>query len=106
MFQLVVKMMAANSSHNDSDMEPLGEGCRLPVLMYNHNDEGAEWALAEIVSRKKVATTWMYYVHYVDCKLTMIHKGLFVSLCICVLSHMNWLVYRTSSEHINHRLVQ
>ena len=67
---------------------------------------GNHVALAEIVSRKKVATTWMYYVHYVDCKLTMIHKGLFVSLCICVRSHMNWLVRRTSSEHINHRLVQ
>ena len=23
---------------------------------------------AEIVSRKKTATSWMYYVHYVECK--------------------------------------
>ena len=25
-------------------------------------------ATAEIVSRKKMATSWMYYVHYVECK--------------------------------------
>jgi len=28
-------------------------------------------ALAEIVSKKKMSTSWLYYVHYVDCKLKM-----------------------------------
>ena len=30
-------------------------------------------ALAEIVSKKKMATSWLYYVHYVDCKFTSAH---------------------------------
>ena len=32
------------------------------------NDDVVTIATAEIVSRKKTATSWMYYVHYVECE--------------------------------------
>ncbi|XP_018592945.1 histone acetyltransferase KAT5b isoform X1 [Scleropages formosus] len=41
------------------------EGCRLPVLRKNQENED-EWPLAEILSVKEVASRKLYYVHYID----------------------------------------
>jgi len=38
------------------------------VTIILYNDMVYDVALAEIVSRKKITTSWMYYVHFVDCK--------------------------------------
>lgn len=38
------------------------------MVMLLYNDVVYDVALAEIVSRKKMGTSWMYYVHFVDCK--------------------------------------
>lgn len=43
------------------------EGCRLPVRMQG----GDDWPLAEIISIKDVRGQRGYYVHYVDCKLSV-----------------------------------
>ncbi|XP_009299572.1 histone acetyltransferase KAT5a isoform X2 [Danio rerio] len=41
------------------------EGCRLPVLRRNQENED-EWPLAEILSVKDISGRKLYYVHYVD----------------------------------------
>uniref|UniRef100_A0A672Z4V5 Histone acetyltransferase KAT5 n=1 Tax=Sphaeramia orbicularis TaxID=375764 RepID=A0A672Z4V5_9TELE len=41
------------------------EGCRLPVLRKNQENED-EWPLAEILSVKEVSARKLYYVHYID----------------------------------------
>lgn len=41
------------------------EGCRLPVLRKNQENED-EWPLAEILSVKEVSGRKLYYVHYID----------------------------------------
>uniref|UniRef100_A0A3B3Q332 Histone acetyltransferase KAT5 n=1 Tax=Paramormyrops kingsleyae TaxID=1676925 RepID=A0A3B3Q332_9TELE len=41
------------------------EGCRLPVLRKNQENED-EWPLAEILSVKETAGRKLYYVHYID----------------------------------------
>ncbi|KAM9440802.1 histone acetyltransferase KAT5b isoform 6-T6 [Clarias gariepinus] len=43
----------------------LVEGCRLPVLRKNQENED-EWPLAEILSVKEVPGKKLYYVHYID----------------------------------------
>ncbi|XP_028659052.1 histone acetyltransferase KAT5 isoform X1 [Erpetoichthys calabaricus] len=43
----------------------IGEGCRLPVLRKNQENED-EWPLAEILSVKEVTGRKLYYVHYID----------------------------------------
>ncbi|KAJ8337977.1 hypothetical protein SKAU_G00369430 [Synaphobranchus kaupii] len=41
------------------------EGCRLPVLRKNQENED-EWPLAEILSVKELTGRKLYYVHYID----------------------------------------
>ncbi|XP_029924970.1 histone acetyltransferase KAT5b isoform X2 [Myripristis murdjan] len=41
------------------------EGCRLPVLRKNQENED-EWPLAEILSVKEIPGRKLYYVHYID----------------------------------------
>ncbi|XP_056601628.1 histone acetyltransferase KAT5a isoform X2 [Triplophysa rosa] len=41
------------------------EGCRLPVLRRNQDNEN-EWPLAEILSVKEIPGRKLYYVHYID----------------------------------------
>ncbi|KAG8563638.1 hypothetical protein GDO81_016160 [Engystomops pustulosus] len=41
------------------------EGCRLPVLRKNQDNE-VEWPLAEILSVKDLSAKKLYYVHYID----------------------------------------
>ncbi|XP_042566125.1 histone acetyltransferase KAT5-like [Clupea harengus] len=41
------------------------EGCRLPVLRKNQENED-EWSLAEILSVKESSGNKLYYVHYID----------------------------------------
>uniref|UniRef100_A0A3B4CZD3 Histone acetyltransferase KAT5 n=1 Tax=Pygocentrus nattereri TaxID=42514 RepID=A0A3B4CZD3_PYGNA len=48
----------------DSSVE-IVEGCRLPVLRKNQENED-EWPLAEILSVKDTLGRKLYYVHYVD----------------------------------------
>ncbi|XP_048884267.1 histone acetyltransferase KAT5 isoform X2 [Brienomyrus brachyistius] len=48
----------------DSQVEVI-EGCRLPVLRKNQENED-EWPLAEILSVKETAGRKLYYVHYID----------------------------------------
>uniref|UniRef100_A0A3Q3X1N9 Histone acetyltransferase KAT5 n=1 Tax=Mola mola TaxID=94237 RepID=A0A3Q3X1N9_MOLML len=49
---------------NSSSVE-IVEGCRLPVLRKNQEQED-EWPLAEILSVKEVSARKLYYVHYID----------------------------------------
>uniref|UniRef100_A0A672Z546 histone acetyltransferase n=1 Tax=Sphaeramia orbicularis TaxID=375764 RepID=A0A672Z546_9TELE len=46
-------------------MVEIVEGCRLPVLRKNQENED-EWPLAEILSVKEVSARKLYYVHYID----------------------------------------
>uniref|UniRef100_A0A8C2BSM7 Histone acetyltransferase KAT5 n=1 Tax=Cyprinus carpio TaxID=7962 RepID=A0A8C2BSM7_CYPCA len=48
----------------DSSVEII-EGCRLPVLRKNQENED-EWPLAEILSVKDIPGRKLYYVHYID----------------------------------------
>ncbi|PIO29895.1 hypothetical protein AB205_0001160 [Aquarana catesbeiana] len=41
------------------------EGCRLPVLRKNQDNE-VEWPLAEILSVKDLSAKKLFYVHYID----------------------------------------
>lgn len=41
------------------------EGCRLPVLRRNQDNED-EWPLAEILSVKDISGRKLFYVHYID----------------------------------------
>lgn len=43
------------------------EGCRLPVLRRNQDNED-EWPLAEILSVKDISGRKLFYVHYIDCE--------------------------------------
>uniref|UniRef100_A0A8C1HL61 Histone acetyltransferase KAT5 n=1 Tax=Cyprinus carpio carpio TaxID=630221 RepID=A0A8C1HL61_CYPCA len=48
----------------DSSVEII-EGCRLPVLRKNQENED-EWPLAEVLSVRDLPRTPLYYVHYID----------------------------------------
>ncbi|KAJ6654261.1 hypothetical protein lerEdw1_007358 [Lerista edwardsae] len=45
--------------------EEVTEGCRLPVLRRNQDNED-EWPLAEILSVKDISGRKLFYVHYID----------------------------------------
>ncbi|XP_069036401.1 histone acetyltransferase KAT5 isoform X2 [Lepisosteus oculatus] len=49
----------------DSANMEIVEGCRLPVLRKNQENED-EWPLAEILSLKEINSRKLYYVHYID----------------------------------------
>ncbi|KAG7484768.1 hypothetical protein MATL_G00053460 [Megalops atlanticus] len=48
-----------------ADNGDITEGCRLPVLRKNQENED-EWPLAEILSVKEITGKKLYYVHYID----------------------------------------
>ncbi|XP_015272347.1 PREDICTED: histone acetyltransferase KAT5 isoform X1 [Gekko japonicus] len=48
-----------------AEVEEVTEGCRLPVLRRNQDNED-EWPLAEILSVKDISGRKLFYVHYID----------------------------------------
>ncbi|XP_034954268.1 histone acetyltransferase KAT5 isoform X1 [Zootoca vivipara] len=48
-----------------AEVEEVTEGCRLPVLRRNQENED-EWPLAEILSVKDISGRKLFYVHYID----------------------------------------
>uniref|UniRef100_A0A674AWL4 Histone acetyltransferase KAT5 n=1 Tax=Salmo trutta TaxID=8032 RepID=A0A674AWL4_SALTR len=53
------------SSRTSATQVDVVEGCRLPVLRKNQENED-EWPLAEILSVKEIPGRKLYYVHYID----------------------------------------
>uniref|UniRef100_A0AAY5L160 Histone acetyltransferase KAT5 n=1 Tax=Esox lucius TaxID=8010 RepID=A0AAY5L160_ESOLU len=52
-------------TNTEIDCVDVVEGCRLPVLRKNQENED-EWPLAEILSVKEIPGRKLYYVHYID----------------------------------------
>ncbi|GAB0201957.1 histone acetyltransferase KAT5 isoform X1 [Grus americana] len=48
-----------------AEVGEVSEGCRLPVLRRNQDNED-EWPLAEILSVKDISGRKLFYVHYID----------------------------------------